>query len=99
MAQGPLLSAAGLTRENVIYDQDGNMYIPASQRPDGSWRKAKRVKEGYIPPDEIPVYQSKGRQMEKDMPKVPAGEYSIRNEGTRIIMLDWKISSFSDVLY
>ena len=76
MAQGtgPVLSAAGLTRENVVYDQDGRTYIPASQRPDGSWRKARRVKEGYIPPEEIPVYQSKGRQIERDVPQIPAGE-------------------------
>ena len=52
--------------------------IPASQRPDGTWRKEVKVRAGYVPPDEVKRYESVGTRIAKsgivgdDAPAAPA---------------------------
>ncbi|KFD52876.1 hypothetical protein M514_06186 [Trichuris suis] len=38
---------------------DGNWYIPATQRPNGTWRRPQKVREGYVPPEERVRYKVK----------------------------------------
>ena len=39
-------------------NEKGEYVIPASRRPDGTWRKEKKVKEGWVPQEEVGVFKT-----------------------------------------
>ncbi|CAK7357009.1 unnamed protein product [Dovyalis caffra] len=55
--------------------KEGERIVAPSRRPDGTLRKPIRIRAGYVPQDEVAIYQSKGSLWRKEMQsqEVPPG--------------------------
>ncbi len=52
-------------------NREGEKVIPASKRADGSLRPERRVREGYVPQEEQPIYQSRAALSRRGIPLCP----------------------------
>ncbi|XP_024026183.1 partner of Y14 and mago isoform X2 [Morus notabilis] len=54
--------------------KEGERILAPTRRPDGTLRKPIRIRAGYVPQDEVAIYQSKGSLLKKEMASnVPPG--------------------------
>jgi len=51
--------------KGVVVSSDGDWIIPGTRRPDGTFRKERKVKPGYIPPDEVEAFETTSSRRQK----------------------------------
>ncbi|KAL6517693.1 hypothetical protein OROMI_033394 [Orobanche minor] len=62
--------ATQLTDELGKTLKDGERILGPTRRPDGTFRKPIRIRAGYVPQDEVAIYQSRGAIWKKEMTAV-----------------------------
>lgn len=68
--------SSGLPPPDYTVNESGERIIAASKRPDGTVRKERRVRAGYVPQDEQQVYVSRGAAV-SSASMSPAAAFSI----------------------
>eukprot|EP00252_Welwitschia_mirabilis_P022729 TRINITY_DN623_c0_g1_i1.p1 TRINITY_DN623_c0_g1~~TRINITY_DN623_c0_g1_i1.p1 ORF type:complete len:227 (+),score=58.68 TRINITY_DN623_c0_g1_i1:223-903(+) len=53
--------------------KEGERIVAPTRRPDGTLRKAIKIRAGYVPQEEVAIYQSKAALMRRNVPTVPPG--------------------------
>ncbi|XP_020257062.1 partner of Y14 and mago-like isoform X2 [Asparagus officinalis] len=61
------------TSKLMTIPKEGERILGPTRRPDGTLRKPIRIRAGYVPQDEVAIYQSKGALLKKAQPEVPPG--------------------------
>ncbi|GFP93874.1 partner of y14 and mago [Phtheirospermum japonicum] len=75
-ANGGAEDATQLTAELGKTLKEGERIVGPTRRPDGTLRKPIRIRAGYVPQDEVAIYQSRGALWKKEMAateEVPPG--------------------------
>jgi partner of Y14 and mago protein len=55
----PTTNTPAVSKAGITVSENGETYIPASTRADGSVRKEIRVRPGYRPPEDVEVYRNR----------------------------------------
>lgn len=58
----------GDQRRLLSIPKEGERIIAPTRRPDGTLRKAIRIRAGYVPQEEVAIYQSKGALVSHRLP-------------------------------
>jgi partner of Y14 and mago protein len=58
----------GDQRRLLSIPKEGERIIAPTRRPDGTLRKAIRIRAGYVPQEEVAIYQSKGALVSPAIP-------------------------------